>query len=69
MSRGQNELISKFKMAVGDVICIRGLVMEYIYIPTGIKRGDVNCDWNGSGLFEEDWWPFILVDRLFLVSA
>ena len=33
--RGQNELIGKFKMAVGDVISIRGQV-EYTYIPTGI---------------------------------
>ena len=21
-----------------------------------------------SGLLEEDWWPFIVVDKLFLVS-
>ena len=33
VSRGQNELIGKFKMAAGDVISIRGQV-----IPTGIKR-------------------------------
>ena len=33
MSRAQNELIGKFKMAAGDVISIRGQV-----IPTGIKR-------------------------------
>ena len=35
--RGQNELIGKFKMAAGDVISIRGLVMKNMYIPTGIK--------------------------------
>ena len=29
VSRGQNELIGKFKMAAGDVISIRGQVMEY----------------------------------------
>ena len=38
VSRGQNELIVKFKMAAGDVISIRGQVMVYTYIPTGIKR-------------------------------
>jgi hypothetical protein len=38
VSRGQDELIGKFKMAVGYVISIRGLFMEYTYIPTGIKR-------------------------------
>ena len=39
VSRGQSELIGKFKMVVGDVISIRTQVMEYIYIPTGIKKG------------------------------
>jgi hypothetical protein len=38
VSRGQNKLIGKFKMAAGDVISIRGQVMEYTYIPTGIER-------------------------------
>ena len=38
VSRGQNELIGKFKMAAGDIISIREQVMEYTYIPTGIKR-------------------------------
>ena len=38
VSRGQNELIGEFKMVPGDVISIRGLVMRYMYIPTGIKR-------------------------------
>ena len=33
MSRGQNELLCNFKM-----VSIRGQVMEYTYIPTGIKR-------------------------------
>jgi hypothetical protein len=37
-SRGQNELMGKFKTAAGDVISIRGQVMEYTYCPTGIKR-------------------------------
>ena len=31
-------MIGKFKMTTGDVISIRGQVMEYTYIPTGIKR-------------------------------
>ena len=38
MSRGQNKLIDKFKVAAGDMICIRGQIMEYTYIPTGSKR-------------------------------
>ena len=51
VSRGQSKLIGKFKMAAGDVISIRGQVMEYPYIPTGIKRElvrfGVYCDWKG----------------------
>ena len=35
VSRGQNELIGKFKMAVGDGISIREQVVEYTYIPKG----------------------------------
>ena len=38
MSRRQNELIGKFKMAAGGLVSIRGQVMKYTYIPTGIKR-------------------------------
>ena len=38
VSRGQNKLIGVFKMAAGDVISIRGQVMEYTYLPTEIKR-------------------------------
>ena len=49
VSRRQNELVGKFKMAVGDMVSIRGWVMEYMYIPTGIKReivrSGVDCDW------------------------
>ena len=48
MSRGENELIVKFKMAEGDVI--RGQVVEYPCILTGIKRElvrfGVDCDQN-----------------------
>ena len=51
LSRGQNELIGKFKMAVGDVISIWGQVMEYTYILTGMKRElvrfGVDCDQKG----------------------
>ena len=47
-TRGPNELVSKFKMVVGDMICIRGQFMEYTYVPTGIKRelvrSGVDCD-------------------------
>jgi hypothetical protein len=50
-SRIQNKLIGTFQMAVGDVISIRGQVMEYMYIPTGIKRElvrfGVDRDWKG----------------------
>jgi hypothetical protein len=48
VSRRQNELVGKFKMAVGDMVSIRGQVMEYMYIPTGIRRemvrSGVDCD-------------------------
>jgi hypothetical protein len=44
-------LIGEFKMATGDVISISGYVMEYMYIPTGIKRElvrfCVDCDRKG----------------------
>ena len=36
MSRRQNELVGKFKMAAGDKVNIRWQVMEFTYIPTGI---------------------------------
>ena len=39
VSRGQNELVGKFKMAAGDMVSTRGQIMEYRYIPTAIKRG------------------------------
>ena len=51
VSRGLNELVSKFKMVAGDMVSIKGQVMEYMYIPTGIKRemvrSGVHCDWKG----------------------
>ena len=51
VSRGENDLVGKFKMAAGDMLSIRGHVMEYTYIPTGIKRelvrSGVDCDWKG----------------------
>ena len=37
VSRGQNELMGKFKMAAGEMISIRRQVMEYTYIPTTMK--------------------------------
>ena len=49
VSRGQNELIGKFKVVAGYVISIRVQVMEYI--PTGIKREfmifGMDCDQKG----------------------
>ena len=51
VSRRQNELVGKFKMAADDMVSIRGQVMEYTDIPTGIKRelvrSGVDCDWKG----------------------
>ena len=51
VSRRQNELVGKFKMAAGDMVSIRGQVMEYMYFPTGIKReivrSGVDCNWKG----------------------
>ena len=51
VSRGQTELAGKFKMVAGDKVSIRGQVMEYTYIPTGIKRelvrSGMDCDWKG----------------------
>ena len=51
MSRGQDELIGQFKMAVDDVINIREQVLEYTYIPKGIERKLVRFgmdgDWKG----------------------
>jgi hypothetical protein len=32
VSRGQNELVCKIKMVAGDMVSIRGQVMEYTYI-------------------------------------
>ena len=52
MSRRQNELVCKFKMVAGNMVSIRGQVMEYTYIPTGIKRkmvrSGVDCHWKGQ---------------------
>jgi hypothetical protein len=51
VSRRQNELVGKFKMAAGGKVSIRGQVMEYMYIPTRIKiklmRCGVDCTWKG----------------------
>ena len=51
MFRGQNELVGKFKMAPDDKVSTMGQVMEYPYIPTGIKRelvrSGVDCYWKG----------------------
>ena len=39
-------------MAESDLVCIRGQVMEYPYIPTGNKgkmvRSGVDCHWKGQ---------------------
>ena len=52
VSKKQNELVCKFKMVAGDMVSIRGQVMEYTYIPTEIKRelvrSGVDCDWKGK---------------------
>jgi hypothetical protein len=47
----QNELIGDFKMAAGNIISTKMQVMEYTYIPTGIKRelvrSGMDCNWKG----------------------
>ena len=51
VSRGQNHLVGKFKMAAGDMVSVKGEVMECTYIPTGIKRelvrSGMDYDWKG----------------------
>ena len=51
MSREQNELVCKLKMTAGDKVSIRGQVIDYTYIQTGIKRefvrSGVDSDWKG----------------------
>ena len=51
VSTRQNELVGKFNMAAGDKVSIRRHVMEYMYIPTEIKRElvrfDIDCDQKG----------------------
>ena len=48
MSRGQDELIGKFKMAAGNVISIRRQVLEYTYIPIGIEKELVRFGMDGN---------------------
>ena len=48
VSRGQDKLIGKLKMAAGDVISIRGQVLEHTYIPTGIERELVRFGMDGD---------------------
>ena len=48
VSRGQDELVGKFKMTPGDVICISGQVLKYTYIPTGIERELVRFGMDGD---------------------
>jgi hypothetical protein len=58
VSRRQNKLVGKFKMVAGDLVSIRGQVMEYTCIPTGIKGEMVR-----SGV---DWcFPFHVVCILY----
>ena len=47
VSRGQNDLIGKFKMAVGDVINIRGQVMVYTYVHSNRNQKEVREIWCG----------------------
>ena len=55
VSRRQNELVGKFKMAAGDKVSIRGQVMEYTYIRTGIKR-KIWCGMRLKGISRMDCW-------------
>ena len=44
-------MIDKFKIAVGELISIKGYVMKYTYIQTEIKRelqrSSLSCNWKG----------------------
>ena len=55
MSRRQNKLIGKFKIAVDDVVSIVALVVKYTHIPTGIKRVLVRS-WCGLQPEELNCW-------------
>ena len=52
-------MVSKFKVAASDLVSVRGQVMEYKYIPTGIKRemvrSCVDCHWKGQVVRTEDF--------------
>ena len=74
-SRRQNKLVGKFKMAASDLVSVRGQVTEStLTFQQELKGRWWDLVWiatesaKSSGLLEEDQWPFILVDRLFLVS-
>ena len=45
-------MVSKFKMAASDLASVRGQVMEYPFIPIGIKgemvRSGVDYHWKGQ---------------------
>ena len=73
VSRGQNELVCKFKMAAGDMVSIRGQDMEYTYIPTGIKRelmrSGVDCNWKGYYLLIIDYLSFRSLNKSGLAAA
>ena len=68
VSRRQNELVGKFKMAAGDKVNIRGQVMEHTYIPTGIKRelGEIWCGLQQDGVSRRGYWKrniILIADR------
>ena len=46
-----NEFVGKFNIVADDLVSIKVQVMEYTYIPTGIKRemvrSGVDCHWKG----------------------
>ena len=74
MSRGQNELIGNFKMAENDVINIGGRLWSTHTFLKELKGNWWDLVWIATrwgkllGLFEEEWWPFVLLDKLFLES-
>ena len=45
------DLVDNCKMGAGDMVNIWGQVVEYTYIPTGMRRelvrSGVDCDWKG----------------------
>ena len=64
-------MVGKFKMVVGDVISIRGQVLEHMYIPTGIERELVRFgmggDWTKVLSFSSSFYSVLSYERSILL--